>query len=277
MKILKHRLLLQNDEPAPFLATPNIGGALTPEYLVIHYTTGSSAEGAIAWMRNPQAKASAHLVIARDGAVTQLAPFNRVTWHAGKSRWDGRDGLNNFSIGIELDNAGKMERVGNRWVGAVSKKTYAEEDVLVALHKHASAGSPPGGWHEYTEVQLAVAFEVSGLLMQHYGLKDVLGHEDIAPGRKADPGPAFPMASFRARLLGRRDDAPEIFVTSKPVNIRSGPGTDHPALPGSPLAAGTQVSVEEKQAVWWRVELLNPANDDLVEGWIHSNFLQPAP
>jgi N-acetylmuramoyl-L-alanine amidase len=274
MKILKHRLYLQDNLAAPFLATPNVGGALSPEVLILHYTTGSSAESSISWLRNPQAAASAHLVIARDGAVTQLVPFNRIAWHAGKSRWDGRDGLNSFSIGIELDNAGKMERVGNRWVGAVTKKTYPDEEVLLAVHKHARPGSPPVGWHEYTEAQLAAAFEVSSLLMGHYGLRDALGHEDVAPGRKEDPGPAFPMASFRARLLGRRDDAPEMFVISTAVNIRSGPGTEHPTLPGSPLPAGTRVAVEEKQAVWWKVELASPSNDEAVEGWIHSKFLQ---
>lgn len=274
MKIVNHRLVRADGSPMPFVASPNQGGVLRPEYLVIHYTAGSSAEGAIAWFRNPQAQAAAHLVIARDGAITQMVPFNRIAWHAGKSLWDGRSGLNGFSIGIELDNAGRLERVGSRWVSAVSKRTYPDDDVLLANHRHDRPGTPPSGWHEYTEAQIEACLAVGLLLMQRYNLKDVLGHEDIAPGRKTDPGPAFPMASYRARLLGRHEDQPEVVLTTTALNIRGGPGTEHAALPGSPLPAGTRLAVEEKQAVWWRVEVLDATSDDAAEGWVHSRFLR---
>lgn len=277
MKITNHRLIADNGEPVPYLETPNKGGAMTPEYLVMHYTAGSSAEGAINWMCNPAAKAAAHLVIGRDGKITQLAPFNRVAWHAGQSQWAGRSGLNNFSIGIELDNAGKLERAGSRWISAVSKRAYPDDDVLVANHKHDRPGAPPCGWHEYGEAQLEAAGEVGLLLMQKYALKDVLGHEDIAPGRKADPGPAFPMASFRARLLGRADDALEQYVTSAALNVRAGPGTEFAPLPGSPVPAGTQVALLEQQGVWWRVDVLETVEGVMdLTGWCHSRYLSKA-
>ncbi len=276
MKIRNHRLARQDGMALPFVATPNMGSVLAPEYLVIHYTAGSSAEGAIAWLSNRAAKASAHLVIGRDGAITQMVPFNRVAWHAGRSLWDGRSGLNSCSIGIELDNAGRLERAGSRWRSAATKRAYADDDVLLANHRHDRSGTPPCGWHEYSEEQLAVALEVSLLLMQRYALKDVLGHEDIAPGRKSDPGPAFPLFSFRSRLLGRQQDEEEVWETATALNIRGGPGTEHPALPGSPLAAGTRVAVLEKQAVWWRVEVLDAENDEAAEGWVHSRFLRSA-
>ena len=108
MKIDNHRLIADNGQPVRYVETPNHGGVMTPEYLVMHYTAGSSAESAVAWLCNPEAKASAHLVIGRDGSITQLAAFNRSAWHAGQSRWAGRNSLNAFSIGIELDNAGKL-------------------------------------------------------------------------------------------------------------------------------------------------------------------------
>ncbi len=110
MRINNHRLIADDGTPVRYVETPNKGGLMTPEYLIMHYTAGSSAEGSVSWMCNPAAKAAAHLVIGRDGSLTQLAPFNRITWHAGKSEWEGRSGLNGFSIGIELDNAGKLER-----------------------------------------------------------------------------------------------------------------------------------------------------------------------
>ncbi len=274
MKIQNHRLIADDGTPVRYVETPNKGGLLTPEYLVMHYTAGSSAEGSVSWMCNPAAKAAAHLVIGRDGSLTQLAPFNRVTWHAGKSEWEGRSGLNGFSIGIELDNAGKLERVGNRWISAVSKRAYPDDDVLVANHKHDRPGTPPIGWHEYSEAQLEVAAQVGLLLMEKYALKDVLGHEDIAPGRKADPGPAFPMASFRARLMGRADDEVEHYVTTSALNVRAGPGTEFAALPGSPLPSGTRVALLEQQGLWWRVDVLDTVSGvmDLV-GWCHSRYL----
>ena len=274
MKIQNHRLIADDGTPVRYVETPNKSGLMTPEYLVMHYTAGSSAEGSVSWMCNPAAKAAAHLVIGRDGSLTQLAPFNRVTWHAGKSEWEGRSGLNGFSIGIELDNAGKLERVGNRWISAVSKRAYPDDDVLVANHKHDRPGTPPIGWHEYSEAQLEVAAQVGLLLMEKYALKDVLGHEDIAPGRKADPGPAFPMASFRARLMGRADDEVEHYVTTSALNVRAGPGTEFAALPGSPLPSGTRVALLEQQGLWWRVDVLDTVSGvmDLV-GWCHSRYL----
>lgn len=275
MKIRNHRLLHEDGTPVRYEPTPNHGGRLQPRYLILHYTAGSSLDGSIAWFKNPHAKASAHLVIGRDGTIVQMLPFNRVAWHAGVSTWDGLHGLNAYSIGIELDNAGQMERVGSRWVARVSKRPYPDDEVLVANHKHDRPGTPPAGWHEYTEVQIERAQMVAQLLVEHYGLKEVLGHDDVAPGRKRDPGPAFPLSSFRARLLGRREDAPPIYVTRTALNIRSGPGLQHPALPGSPLPAGTRLSVLEKQAVWWLVEVSDPPSDEMAEGWVHSGFLTP--
>ncbi len=277
MRILNHRLIGDDDQPLPFVDTPNKGGTMLPEYLVMHYTAGSSAASSVSWLSNPAARASAHLVIGRDGGITQLVPFNRIAWHAGQSQWAGRSGLNGFSIGVELDNAGHLERAGGRWISAASKRVYADDDVLVANHKHDRAGTPPSGWHEYSEVQIDAAQRVGLLLMRKYALKDVLGHEDIAPGRKSDPGPAFPLASFRARLMGRADDALEVYQTSAALNVRTGPGTEHAILPGSPLPVGARVAVLEQQGVWWRVDVLDTVAGvmDMV-GWCHSRFLNKA-
>ena len=71
----------------PFRQTPNGGGSMRPLYLIIHYTAGRDAESSIRWFENKDAQASAHLVVGRDGSVTQLQRFDRLCWHAGKSRW----------------------------------------------------------------------------------------------------------------------------------------------------------------------------------------------
>jgi N-acetylmuramoyl-L-alanine amidase len=274
MKIANHRLVNDDGSPCRFQASPNMGGPLAAEYLVMHFTAGSSAESSIRSLCDKNAKASAHIVIGRDGGVTQLVPFNRVAWHAGISRWEGREGMNQYSLGIELDNAGRLTRVGSQWQSWF-KKIYPDNEVLVANHKHDAPGLPPSGWHAYTEPQIAAALDVAGLLVQKYSLHDVVGHEDIAPGRKTDPGPDFPMASFRSRLFGRADDQAEICVTTTVLNIRQGPGTAFAALPASPLPDKTKVEVLEKQGSWWRVQVLGVVNGDMdVEGWVHSRFLE---
>lgn len=202
MKITDHRLCEDDGTPVAFVESPNVGGAVEHEFLVMHYTAGRNAEQSIAWLARPEARASAHIVIDRDGEITQLVPFDRIAWHAGRSEWLGRAGLNRYSLGIELDNAGRLTRQGGHWRAWFGDE-YADEDVVEATHKHESAAS---GWHAYSPVQIDAALAAASLLFNHYGLRDVLGHDDIAPGRKSDPGPAFPMASFRGRIVGRGED-----------------------------------------------------------------------
>lgn len=249
--------------------SPNKDGPIVPQYLVLHYTAGRDAESSVRRFLNPAAQASAHLVIGRDGKTWQLVPFDHKAWHAGRSAWAGLEGMNSFSIGIELDNAGKLLKVGQQyqaWFGAFCP----ESEVVQARHKNENQDAY---WHAYTEAQLGVALEVARLLLKHYGLKDILGHENISPGRKTDPGPAFRMASFRANVLGRGDDTRERLVVNVPLlNIRSGPGVEHPTvLP--PLKAGTRLDLIAMGPLWAHVALVDGSR---AEGWVRNTFLVPA-
>jgi N-acetylmuramoyl-L-alanine amidase len=183
-----------------FVESPFQGAGIKPLYLVIHYTAATTLDGTVSWFTNPLAKASAHLVIGRDGAIVQMVPFNRHAWHAGASRWGDIEGLNRFSIGIELVNAGRLVKNGSNnwvdWFGHVIPPT----EVTIAQHKNETE---PTGWHEYTEAQIASALAVAHALNSTYKFLDILGHDDIAPGRKKDPGPLFPMLSFKSNVLGR--------------------------------------------------------------------------
>lgn len=106
-------------------------------------------------------RVSAHLLIDRDGGLTQYVPFDRKAWHAGRSRFRGREECNEYSIGIELE----------------------------------------GCDHEpFTDAQYERLAEVTRLLRQHYpaiAADRIVGHSDIAPGRKTDPGPCFDWQRFR--------------------------------------------------------------------------------
>ena len=107
---------------------------------------------------------SSHVLIGRDGAVTQYVPFDRRAWHAGRSEYCGRNACNDFSVGIELEGTDDLA------YAAIQYRVLAE--LIVALRR-----SYPS---------LAAA--------------DVVGHSDIAPGRKTDPGPAFDWTELRRAL-----------------------------------------------------------------------------
>jgi len=275
MKIVDHLLCHDDGTPYPYRPSPNTNGKLDElYYLVMHYTAGPNAEQAVNWLINPAARASAHLVIGRDGSITQLVKFDAIAWHAGQSSWDGLNGLNKYSIGIELDNAGPLTRSGNQWRAWFSGGVYEDNQVIEAIHKNRSTSQ---GWLLYTPEQLYAALEVSALLVQHYQLRDILGHEDIAPRRKTDPGPAFPMDAFRSKLFGRSDESSDetIFENTITLNIRSGPGANFDNLQGGPLPQGTRLLVREIQGNWCFVEVLDDINGIMdLEGWVNARYLR---
>lgn len=272
---IKNHLLYNNDgKQVSYRPTPNKAGRYAPKFLVIHYTAATTAKSAINWLLNPVAQASAHLIIDRDGTVTQLAPFNIITWHAGKSRWNGLEGLNKYAIGIELVNAGRLSKIGEKCICPVDKQFITDDDIVIAKHKNESKDAI---WQEYTGKQIDVSLEISALLVSKYHLADVLGHEDISPLRKSDPGPAFPMKSFRARSMGRKDENQDEYVTSAHVNIRSGAGTTFGVLTDKPLPPQTHVTVLTTEGNWSFVEVLDTVDSMMdLEGWVFSKYLQSA-
>ena len=164
------------------------GGSPMPvrRFLVIHFTSGATAQSSVNFWKTTEAKgASAHLAIDRDGSVIQCRPFNRTCGHAGKSKWKGFEGLNSCSIGIELANAGDNSALARKW---------STLPLIQARHKN---GGPLVEWEAYPEAQVLKCIEVAKVLVARYKLDDIVGHDDIAPDRKNDPGPAFPMQRLR--------------------------------------------------------------------------------
>jgi N-acetylmuramoyl-L-alanine amidase len=280
MKIINHRLYKDDGTPYPFHPSPNVGGKIEHQYLVMHYTAGRDMNSSINALINPTIKASAHIVVGRDGSIAQLVPFDTQAWHAGESSWKGLSGLNKYSIGIELDNAGLLTKKGSSWV-AWFGTVYSDDQVIEAAHKNSP--KVKSGWQLYTPDQLLSALELSALLVQQYKLKDIVGHDDIAPGRKNDPGPAFPMETFRSRLFSNRDSEEGLakvgatYVTMDNLNIRNGPDATAPVLPIAPLPKGTRVKVTKSPEGWWKeVEVLDTVKGvSRAKGWIHSRYIAP--
>lgn len=262
-----------DEQTAGFTESPNKSGKFAeglPDTIIIHYTAGRSAESSIETLINPDVSASAHLVIGRDGKVTQLVPFDTIAWHAGRSAWGDRRGLNKYSIGIELDNAGRLIKSGDKytaWFG----KSYPEEDVIQAVHRNENE---PSYWHRYTEEQITKTYDICRLLIKEYGIKTILGHEEISPGRKTDPGPAFPLDKMRDKLLhADRSDAEEMEEVANPgvveasfLNIRSGPSAQNQTI-SNPLQRGTVVDIKDEQDGWYQVEVK-------LTGWVAKKYIK---
>ncbi len=271
MRISKHKL-----EDAVFRPTPNHGDRFPkkrPDTIVLHYTATATGTQAVEALINPRVEASAHVVIDRDGTITQLLPFDTIAWHAGTSRHLKRKGLNKYSIGIEIVNEGWLRKSDQVYL-AGSGREYTRDEVLYAMHRNNDV--PYVYWHKYTEAQLRVTEELCAALIESYPVRWLLGHEEIAPERKQDPGPAFPLDDLRRRLLGvgaglkdNRDDQDvrRAVVTAEKLNIRSGPSI-RSARVARPLPRGQEVEVLQQRGNWVEVETR-------VRGWVHQSYLSP--
>lgn len=150
--------------------SPNFDERTSPvSILVLHYTGMADAAGAIAWLRNPESRVSSHYVVAEDGQVVLLVDEAKRAWHAGASSWrDVTGNLNSASIGIEIVNPG--HEFGYR--------PFPKEqmDALIPL--------------------------VAGIVARHnIAPANVVGHSDIAPTRKIDPGELFDWEALASRGL----------------------------------------------------------------------------
>ncbi|MEY4599298.1 MAG: hypothetical protein RLZZ445_2095 [Pseudomonadota bacterium] len=140
--------------PVEVRPSPNFGER-RPAYVILHHTTNDSAEQALATLTSPFKQVSAHYLIGRDGRIIYLVDEQKRAWHAGDSYWGGNRDLNSSSVGIELDNNGN---------------------------------------EPFAEAQISVLIDLLRDLTARWSIPpaNVLGHGDIAPGRKVDPSAWFP-------------------------------------------------------------------------------------
>ena len=137
--------------------SPNFGprrNGLKPQLIVLHYTAMQSAQAALDRLCDPAAEVSAHYLIGGDGRLFQMVEEAQRAWHAGAGEWAGLTDINSRSIGIELDNTGT---------------------------------------HPFSEPLMTCLEALLAQIMQRWGIRPegVIGHSDMAPGRKVDPGPHF--------------------------------------------------------------------------------------
>lgn len=197
-----HVLVRADGQPVRLVQAGSVGDTLRGRRLIVANFTAMPARGVESYFEG-DVRASAHLLIRRDGSVTQLVPFDIVAFHAGQSEWKGLRSLNGHSIGIEMENLGLLKQREGTWYFGETMRVPAD-----SVERYAGSNGRVAGWHAYTDAQIQTFFQVSCALRRAYPtIEDVVGHEDISPGRKIDPGPAFPIDAIRARLFpGRRPE-----------------------------------------------------------------------
>ncbi len=149
--------------------SPNFDDRLLPvSMIVLHYTGMTSGEAALDRLTSPEAKVSCHYLVDEDGTLYRLVDEEKRAWHAGKSRWRGITDVNSASIGIEIVNPG---------------------------HEF--------GYREFPDEQMATVIPLVADIKARHGVGrgNVVGHSDVAPARKEDPGELFPWWELAKRRL----------------------------------------------------------------------------
>jgi N-acetylmuramoyl-L-alanine amidase len=168
--------------------SPNFDPRTTPpDMIVLHYTGMPTGEGALERLRDPAAKVSAHYVVEEDGRIFRLVPEERRAWHAGVSFWKGVRDINTASVGIEIVNPG---------------------------HEF--------GYRPFPDAQIASVIGLVGDIRTRWTVENdrIVGHSDVAPDRKDDPGELFPWKRL--------------------AEAGHGLWVEPPAAPGAPLSEGEE-------------------------------------
>lgn len=166
------------ERPSPNFNERRAGAPV--DILLLHYTGMPTAEGALKRLCDPEAKVSAHYTIDEDGTVFRHVAEEKRAWHAGASYWAGERDINARSIGIELVNPG---------------------------HEF--------GYRDFPEAQIAALIALSQAIVRRHPIppKRVLGHSDVAPRRKTDPGEKLPWARLAAAGIGVWPKRPRLDIS----------------------------------------------------------------
>ena len=260
-------------QAVPFLRSPNQSGDFAPRGIVVHDTASRLEKGhATAWFLRAEARASAHVTIERDGTLTQQVGFDRRAWHAGASTYKGQGDVNAFAFGIELVNLGKCVKLRDGHLQPWFKSLYRDganglQFAFAQSHDHGK-----GWWLDYTEAQIETVTMLSHALTEKFDLSFIAGHWEIAPGRKIDPNPLFPLTRLRERLFGERagEGGPTLLADA---NLRRWPSYHDNVITvlkrGERLdiiRSGTYSSLG-KGEIWHLV-----ASGDQ-QGWVHSSLV----
>jgi N-acetylmuramoyl-L-alanine amidase len=167
-------------------------------------------QGTIDWFMNPESHVSSHFVIDRNGDICQCVSLDSIAWHCGRSLWKGISNLNPLSIGIELCNWGplrKDKKNGLYYPWHCDGNTVQIPAARVEAAPLTRADTIYCYWEKYPARQLFSLALLLHSLCRSYEILDVMAHSEIAPDRKVDPGPVFPLQLIKdyAKIATRLD------------------------------------------------------------------------
>ncbi len=172
-------------------------GADKPSMIILHYTGMETAKAALEKMCDPESEVSAHYMIDEDGSILQLVEDEHRAWHAGVAHWAGETDINSHSIGIEIVNPGhefgypgsESDHLGNEF-------SYSGNGIVNPGHEFS--------YQPFPERQIEQVSALCKIKIEEWGISPacILGHSDVAPGRKADPGELFPWQRLAEEGIG---------------------------------------------------------------------------
>ena len=177
---------------------------LLPDLIVLHDTDGAiTRHSSVEWFEDAACRTSAHVVVERDGSITQMVDFDVKAAHAGESCWRGRKYCNGFAIGIELVNPGRLRRVGNLALAEWHRPGQGFDIARYGIVEETTVVHGRGLWMPYTAAQLAAVIDLCSALVEAYpSIREIATHYEISPGRKTDCCPLLPLPLIRERVLG---------------------------------------------------------------------------
>lgn len=286
---IKSHKLFNNEKQVEWYPSRNKSGVMKPLYIVCHDTASPlGAQSDVRWLAGEAGNhnSSAHFVVARDGKITQLVPTNVMAWHAGASKWNGRTNCNAFTIGIEIDNPGKVEKVREGVYHSYYGNIVDSQEVHFAYAKTPQHGE--GYWAFYTPEQINAVVGICQACIKAYGCSEIITHWLIAPGRKVDTNPLFPLAQVRERAFGNKDVLAEkpaevagwgsspqpqiVFVADATVTVDDLKLRANPMMGDNIIAsldAGTRVDVQAKHGEWYKV-----ITSDKKGGYLYQDFVK---
>lgn len=178
-----------------------------PEGIIIHYTAGSTLAGAYNTLMNPKTKASAHVIIDKDGSITNIVSVENRAWHAGTSSWIDKSNCNNFMLGIELVNVGYLN--SSKYENGKTKITTSYGSLFIGESQYDF--NTEKLWDVFPQEQIDTLIEVVNEWQEKFQIPNsmVVGHSHISPKRKIDPGPLFPWYRIEENCLTTFDSPKE--------------------------------------------------------------------
>lgn len=195
----------------------------------------------------------AHILINRDGLVSQFIPFNEKIAHPIDGSWDGTGDLASRSVTIMFENYGRLSKRGEEFVSACGQ-VIGTSDVFTGIHQNEESLSY---WQKFTDSQVQLAEKIIRCLSSTYQVKYILGYEEVCPGLQTDPGPAFPLEIMRRKIMKgsfiNQSESQGMINITEQVDLSSIINSQH--IDENQKKDAKIVNIRRKSGGWYKVNI----------------------